>query len=239
MEKEIITDESFDTFNKLFNDEIEKMSDAKIVSLTKLPGAKIDKDAIKNECKNLLIKQIEKMVTVNADNFNAFYDQLKMDNLNLYSKIIDSTKDKVGHEGKISLLESGLASDIKLESEDLMELQNLGMQWFKKEDWHKAYLYFSFLAAVERNDPVHFALKGMAAQNLGQFAEALGLYDDAIALAPQYEVAQIQKIKCLIAANQTEEAKHQYDLFSSMSHTTDEFLVSELASIKNAFSKVA
>lgn len=202
---------------EMINNYIDEMVDAKIIALSKSPFAKIDKESIRKECEKKVYNEIDKHVTKEKKILSELPSLLKEDNPHLADQI--GSKDK----------------------DFLEQIKELGMNWYEKQNFTKAKSYFVFLSKTERENPEFWLLRGMAEHSLHELPEALASYAFALELAPNYSYAHLQLIKCLIAMQELNSAREQFEPFM---HDLDEkqkkILESDVNSVKEfLFAKAA
>lgn len=208
---------------EMLNDYINEMVDNKIIALSKSPLVKIDKQAIRKECENAVFSELSEQMTKELQNLTQFTSLLKDDDPQLFKDLTETIE-------KIDKHETFAPPDKPV----LERLQEIGTQWYEKNEWAKAESYFVFLAKTDPENPQVWLLRGMAEHNLQEYPNALASYAYALMLAPQYAYAHVQLIKCLIAMKEMDSAKERYELFMNEfnSNEKNDFIGSQIENLK-------
>jgi tetratricopeptide (TPR) repeat protein len=125
----------------------------------------------------------------------------------------------------------------KIKHNPLEEIYALGMHYYDAQDFHKAYLYMSWLSIADAKNSQVWFLKGICEQNLKKYPEALVTYNHVIAIEPGFIYVYQQIMNCLILMGDLKNAKHVYEIFThdvdKKSYSDDKYIVDNLECIKN------
>lgn len=228
-------------FYSMVNKKINEMTDEKVVARSKKTPTPVKRQVVERECEEVYFKELGKELDNELKNFNAFYEQLHHDDPDLYSKVrgrIVSTLKSANVDSIDDLLR---ISTQKPDQKILTELKEVGLGAFEHKEFERAFLYFSYLALVDSDNPQFWLLKAMAAHNDGKINDALKCYEYSIALAPHYLLAYIHLMNCQVLAKQFDKAKHTYDdfqrQFDHKEYDNISFVVSNLKNIKEALAQ--
>lgn len=226
--------------------EINQISDQKLVDLHK----KHKGHSTPN--KETLLKQTEEEFFFNfekdCEKYNQtcqkFYDQLKIDNVDLYNKVIEEPRkliDKFKEVKDISDLNQ--LNNFNYSEDVLRKVYEKGVHWFHDEHFDKSHLYFTFLSLVDSTNIHVWLLKGMNEQNLELYDDALSSYAIAISLNPTFLSAYIQTIQCLILGNHLDKAREVFDVFthdvSPHEYEHNDYMKSQIEGIKEYLHQLA
>lgn len=225
--------------------EIEAIVDNKIHSIYKLaPHSHINQKAVENDSKELFFKELERKIQKDIELCSRFYEQLKLDDPSLYNKIkerLEKNSDQLANLKTLHDLKE--VNEKNLSKEELDKVYHVGVEWFKKEDYDKSLLYFTYLSLVDAENPQVWVSKGMAEQNLGKQEEALNSYMISITLAPYNLVPYLQIMDTLILMKKFTQAHQIYELFmrevDPEEYSHNAFLMSKLNTIREFLKKVA
>lgn len=220
-----------DNFYSMVNRKINEMTDEKMVKRSQT-GEKLDRSTIERECEEVYFKELGRELEKELNNYNSFFDYVSHDQ-EAFNKIKNIVSKRL-----TSVDELLKATIQKPEKKLINELEQTGRQAFDQGDFNKAFHYFSYLALIEPKNPKFWLLKAMSAHNLDKSEDALKAYDYSIALAPDYLLAHIHRLNCLIHAKQLEKAKHCFEDFSHRfdhkEYDNNAFVMSNLEKIKKA-----
>lgn len=227
-----------DNFFYMVNRKVHEMTDEIVVKRSNKSAGKIDRAAIQKECEEVYFKELGKELEKELKNFNVFYDFLSHDNHEVFNKIKGIVTSKLNHSNVESVDDLLKVSTQKPDEKLINELKQIALNAFNKEDFNKAFYYFSYLALVESNNSQFWLLKAMSAHNLNRMDEALKAYDYSIALDPQNLLAHIHRLNGLIKAHQLEKGRHCLEEFvrnfDHQDYDNNPFFVSSLERIKKS-----
>lgn len=232
-------------FFSSIRNEIEGMVDTKLHSLyVSHPGIKIDSNKVEEECQMQFFDGLSKMFESSIKICGEFYEQLKLDDAELYGKVqsgLAPISEKVVHCQSVrDLLE---LKQKYLSKEDEKKIYSIGLKHFKEEHFEAAYLYFSFLSLLDAENAHIWLARGMVEQNLGKHQEALGSYASSLSLAPGHLVTYIQIMDTLLLMKHFDEAHRVYETFmrevNPDSYSRNAFILSKLNVVRSFLTQAA
>lgn len=239
MEGHISTEDKEKMFFLSIRNEIEGMVDTKLHSLYENhPGKKMDSRKIEEECQIQFFDGLSKMFENSIKICGEFYEQLKLDDSELYAKVqsgLVPISEKVVHCKSIrDLLE---LKQNYLSKDDEKKIYSIGLKHFKEEHFEAAYLYFSFLSLLDAENSHIWLARGMVEQNLGKYQDALGSYASSLSLSPRHLVTYIQIMDTLLLMKHFDEAHRVYETFMREVHpenySRNSFIISKLNVVRS------
>lgn len=205
-------------FVNTMRDEINAMVDEKMLARTKT-NPNVKRADVEKECETLFFKELGKSLEKEMNFYKSFFEFVEHENPQLLQRIAQSSPPI--SENITSFAEIINAPDVKLDNTVVSELNELGLKWFKKGEYDKAFHCYSFLCENQPANPDFWLLKGMSAHNLMNFEEAVASYLNTINIVPRYVYAYVELINCLIMAKEIDAAKEFFKSFTQEFHTSD------------------
>lgn len=195
-----------------------------------------DINVIERECEASFFKEFEAQIKIEQNNCSEFFDQLHQDNTQIYEKIKMHAEQGLRNPNLKEIKCQAIPS-----SEELAEVYQLGIDWFNKNDFRNAFLYFAYFSIIDSENANAWLARAMTEQNLKRYEDALKSYAISLALNPDNLMTTLNTMNCLILAEHLEEAKQIYEEFTRNVNPIDyegnDEITSKLTMIKKYINK--
>ena len=198
-------------------------------------------DEIRKKHENKVFDLIQHEIENDAKLITSFFNQVKVDDIAIYEKLIENQLDEETVNKKLQACRtvedfSELYSN-PLSTENLQQLNEIGKKWFNNGAFDKALFYFHYLVTAEPKNVDNWLSKAITEQNLTKYQEAIQSYFIVIDLKPEYLLSYLQVIECLILNNQIEEGKifftNLIGVLETIDYSENELYVTKIKSLND------